>query len=99
MIVACYKLERIPAAKSTNIKIIDVKADLKKVLVHWLDGWDHGKASDKITVQIGNFIIPYFSWMPGQSWCKSSVSKHSRIRLSSPFPVCASEDFGVQVRS
>ena len=40
-------------AKSTNIKIIDVKADLKNVLVDWLDGWDHGKASDKITVQIG----------------------------------------------
>ena len=37
--------------------------------------------------------------MPGQSWCKSSVSKHSRIRLSLPFPVCASLDFGIQVRS
>ena len=49
MIVVSYKLERIPAAKSTNIKIIDVKADLKNVLVDWLDGWDHGKASDKIT--------------------------------------------------
>ena len=49
MIVAGYKLERIPAAKSTNIKIIDVKANLKNVLVDWLDGWDHGKASDKIT--------------------------------------------------
>ena len=48
MVVSC-KLERIPAAKSTNIKIIDVKADLKNVLVDWLDGWDHGKASDKIT--------------------------------------------------
>ena len=53
MIVASYKLERIPATKSTNIKIIDVKADLKNVLVAWLDGWDHGKASGKITVQIG----------------------------------------------
>ena len=55
MIVASYKLERIPAAKSTNIKIIDVKADLKNGLVDWLDGWDHGKASDKIThtAQIG----------------------------------------------
>ena len=55
MIVASYKLERIPAAKSTNIKIIDVKADLKNALVDWLDGWDHGKASDKITdtAQIG----------------------------------------------
>ena len=55
MIVASYKLERIPAANSTNIKIIDVKADLQNVLVDWLDGWDHGKASDKITdtVQIG----------------------------------------------
>ena len=55
MIVASYKLERIPTVKSTNIKIIDVKADLKNVLhlVDWLDGWDHGKASDKITVQIG----------------------------------------------
>ena len=31
--------------------------------------------------------------MPGQSLCKLSVSKHSRIRLSSPFPVCASVDF------
>ena len=53
MIVASYKLERIPAAKSTNIKIIE--ADLKNVLVDWLDGWDHGKASDKITdtAQIG----------------------------------------------
>ena len=30
-----------------------LKADLKNVLVDWLDGWDHGKASDKITVQIG----------------------------------------------
>ena len=30
--------------------------------------------------------------MTGQSWCKSPVSKHSRIRLSSPFPVCASVD-------
>ena len=49
MIVASYKLEKIPAAKSTNIKIIDVKADLKNILVDWLDGWDHGKASDKIT--------------------------------------------------
>ena len=53
MIVASYKLEWIPAAKLTNIKIIDVKADLKSVLADWLDGWDHGKASDKITVQIG----------------------------------------------
>ena len=49
MIVVSYKLERIPAAKSTNIKIIDVKADLKNVSVDWLDDWDHGKASDKIT--------------------------------------------------
>ena len=31
--------------------------------------------------------------MPGQSWCKPLGSKHSRIRLSSPFPVCASVDF------
>ena len=53
MILASYKLERIPLAKSTNIKIINIKADLKNVLVDWLDGWDHGKASDKITVQIG----------------------------------------------
>ena len=30
--------------------------------------------------------------MPEQSWCKPSVSKHSRIRLSSHFPVCASMD-------
>ena len=52
MIVASYKLERIPAAKSTNIKISEVKADLKNVLVDWQDGWDHGKASDKITVHI-----------------------------------------------
>ena len=52
MIVASWKIERKPVAKSTNIKIIEVKADLKKVLVDWLDGWDHGKASDKITVQI-----------------------------------------------
>ena len=51
MIVVSYKPERIPAAKSTNIKIIDVKADLKNVLVDWLD--DHGKASDRITAQIG----------------------------------------------
>ena len=49
MIVASYKLERIPAAMSANIKIIYLKADLKNVLVDWLDGWDHGKASDKIT--------------------------------------------------
>ena len=47
MIVISYKLERIPAVKSTSIKIMDVKADLKNVLVDWLDGWDHGKASDK----------------------------------------------------
>ena len=40
-------------AKSTNIKIIDVKAHLRNVLVDWLDGWDHGKACDKITVQMG----------------------------------------------
>ena len=40
-------------AKSTNIKIIDFKADLKNVLVDWLDDWDNGKVSDKITVQIG----------------------------------------------
>ena len=53
MIVASYKLERIPAAKSTNIKISDVKADLRNVLVDWQNGWDHGKASNKITVQIG----------------------------------------------
>ena len=52
MIVASYKLERIPAAKSTNLKITDVKADLKNVLVDWQDGWDNGKASNKITVQI-----------------------------------------------
>ena len=38
---------------STNIKIIDVKTDLKNVLVDWLDGSDHGKESDKITVQMG----------------------------------------------
>ena len=32
------QLERIPVlAKSTNIKIIDFKADLKNVLVDWLD--------------------------------------------------------------
>ena len=53
MIVASYKLEKIPAAKSTNIKVINVKADLKNVLVDWLDGWDLGKTSNKITVQIG----------------------------------------------
>ena len=53
MIVASYKLEKILAAKSTNIKISDVKADLKNVFVDWQDGWDHGKASDKIKVQIG----------------------------------------------
>ena len=55
MIVASYKLERIPAAKSANIKIIYVKADLKNALEDWLDGWDNGKASDKITdtAQIG----------------------------------------------
>ena len=55
MIVASYKLERIPAAKLSNIKIIDVKTDLKNALVDWLDGWDQGKASDKITdtAQIG----------------------------------------------
>ena len=33
-----------------------------------------------------------FSWMSGQSWCKSSVSKHGRIRLSLLFPVCAPVD-------
>ena len=53
MIVAIYKLQKIPAAKSTNIKISDVKADLKNLLVDWQDGWDHEKASDKITLQIG----------------------------------------------
>ena len=93
------------------IKIIDVKADLKNVLEDWLDGWDHGKASDKawqkpylkriiILFKLNgsnSIIILYFSWMPGQSWCKSPVSKHSRIRLSSPFPVCVSVDFRVQV--
>ena len=31
--------------------------------------------------------------MVGQSWCKPSVSKHSRIHLSSSFPVCVSVDF------
>ena len=31
--------------------------------------------------------------MPGKSWCKPTVLKHSRIRLSSSFPVCASVDF------
>ena len=62
MIVASYKLERIPAAKSTNLKTSDVKADIKNILVYWLDGWDHGKASDKITVQIGKRMaetVPY----------------------------------------
>ena len=49
MIVASYKLERITAAKSTNLKITDVKADLKNVLVDWQDGWDNGKASNKTT--------------------------------------------------
>ena len=55
MIVAIYNLERVHAAKpkSTNIKIIGVKADLKNVLVDWLDGLDYGKASVKIIVQIG----------------------------------------------
>ena len=53
MIVASYQLERIPAAKSTNLKITDAKADLKNVLVDWQDGWDNGKTSSKITVQIG----------------------------------------------
>ena len=52
MIVASYQLERIPAAKSTNLKITDVKTDLKNVLVDWQDGWNNGKASFKITVQI-----------------------------------------------
>ena len=56
MIVASYKLERIPAAKSTNIKVSDVKADLKNVLVDWQDCWDHEKASNKITVQTGNSL-------------------------------------------
>ena len=32
-------------------------------------------------------------YLVGQSWCKPSVSKHSRIHLSSSFPVCASVDF------
>ena len=45
MIVASYKLERIPAAKSANIKIIYVKADLKKALqfgrlAGWLGPWE-----------------------------------------------------------
>ena len=31
--------------------------------------------------------------MFGQSLCMPLVSKHSRISLSSPFPVCASVDF------
>ena len=53
MIVASYQLERIPAAKSTNLKITDVNADLKNVLVDWQDGWDNGKMSSKITVQVG----------------------------------------------
>ena len=43
MIVASYQLERIPAAKSTNLKVTDVKADLKNVLVDWQDGWDNGE--------------------------------------------------------
>ena len=34
--------------------------------------------------------------MPGQSWCEPPVSKHSQIRLSSPFPICASVDFVYQ---
>ena len=41
-------------AKRSNVKIIDFKADLKNVLVDWLDGWGHGKEGvNKITVQIG----------------------------------------------
>ena len=54
-LLGCDIMERIPAAKpkSTNIKIIHVKADLENVSVDWLNGWDHGKAFDKITVQIG----------------------------------------------
>ena len=58
MIVESYKLERIPAlAKQTNIKIIDFKADLINVLVEWLDGWNHGNASDKITIQTGQGLV------------------------------------------
>ena len=49
MIVASYKLERIPAAKSSNIKIIDVKADLKNALVDWLDGWMAGTMGRRST--------------------------------------------------
>ena len=30
--------------------------------------------------------------MPGHCGCKPSVSKHSQICLSSPFPVCAGVD-------
>ena len=33
--------------KASNVKIIDFKADLRKVLVDWLDCWDHGKASTR----------------------------------------------------
>ena len=42
----CGKLEteRIPVAQPSKVKIIDFKADLKNILVDWLDCWDHGKA-------------------------------------------------------
>ena len=45
--MASEKLERIPIAKPSNVKIIGFKADLKNVLIDWLDGWDDGKASTR----------------------------------------------------
>ena len=83
--------------------MIDFKADLKNVLVDWLDRWDHGKAkaSDKITVQTDQGLVEtvpetdennslYNNTFHG---CLDnigvSVLKHRRIRLSSSFPVCA----------
>ena len=48
MIVASQKLERIPVAKKSNVKISDFKEDFKNVLIDWVDGWDHGKTSTRL---------------------------------------------------
>ena len=34
-------------SQAKNVKVIDFKVDLKKVLVDSLDGWDYGKASTR----------------------------------------------------
>ena len=52
----CIKLHdrgKLEAGEDTCTGQVNQHKNFKNVLADWLDGWDHGKVSDKITVQTG----------------------------------------------